>query len=109
MIRGMFTPQTPPELQQKILTMMLKAPEATAIGAMGSMMDPSLRKDDVTPMPALAIWAGTSQQLPNSTTRERRCPKYEQTQVAGTGHFLMMEKPDEFNRLVVAFVDKLQF
>jgi len=29
--------------------------------------------------------------------------------VPGTGHFLMMEKPDEFNRLVVAFVDKLQF
>jgi pimeloyl-ACP methyl ester carboxylesterase len=36
-------------------------------------------------------------------------PKYEQTQVAGTGHFLMMEKPDEFNRLVAAFLDKLQF
>jgi len=29
--------------------------------------------------------------------------------VAGTGHFVMMEKPDEFNQLVVAFVDKLQF
>ena len=109
MIRGMFTPQTPPELQQKILTMMLKAPEATAIGAMGSMMDPALRKDDVTPMPALAIWAGTNQQLPSLDATRKVLPKYEQTQVAGTGHFLMMEKPEEFNRLVVAFVDKLQF
>src|SRR6185295_12477402 len=34
MIRGMFTPQTPPPLQQQILKMMLAAPEATATGAM---------------------------------------------------------------------------
>jgi pimeloyl-ACP methyl ester carboxylesterase len=27
--------------------------------------------------------------------------------VAGTGHFVMMEKPDEFNRLVTSFVDGL--
>src|SRR5215471_14443196 len=66
MIRGMFTPQTPPALQQKILDMMLKAPEATAIGAMGAMFDPSIRKSDVTSMPALAIWAGTNPQVPNA-------------------------------------------
>jgi pimeloyl-ACP methyl ester carboxylesterase len=107
MIRGMFTPQTPPEVQQKVLAMMLKAPEATAIGAMNSMMDPSLRKADVTPMPALTIWAGTNQQMPKVEAEKAVLPKYEQTQVAGTGHFVMMEKPEEFNRLVIAFVDKL--
>jgi pimeloyl-ACP methyl ester carboxylesterase len=106
MIRGMFTPQTPPDVQQKVLAMMLKAPEATAIGAMGSMADPSLRKADVTPMPALAVWAGTNPQLPNVDEARKTLPKFEQTQVAGTGHFLMMEKPEEFNRLLIAFVDK---
>src|SRR6187455_1037312 len=29
MIKGMFTPQTPADVQQKVLAMMLKAPEAT--------------------------------------------------------------------------------
>jgi pimeloyl-ACP methyl ester carboxylesterase len=106
MIRGMFTPQTPPDVQQKVLAMMLKAPEATAIGAMGSMMDPSLRKSDVTPMPALAVWAGTAQQMPNVDEARKTLPKFEQTKVEGTGHFLMMEKPEEFNRLLIAFVDK---
>ena len=106
MIRGMFTPQTPPDVQQKVLAMMLKAPEATAAGAMASMADPSLRKNDVTPMPALAIWAGTNQQLPKLEDAHASLPKYEQTQVAGTGHFVMMEKPEEFNRLLIAFVDK---
>ena len=109
MIRGMFTPQTPPVLQQKILDMMLKAPEATAIGAMGAMFDPSIRKGDVTPMPALAIWAGTNPQLPNADETKKVLPHYSQTQVAGTGHFVMMEKPDEFNQLVMSFVDGLAF
>jgi pimeloyl-ACP methyl ester carboxylesterase len=109
MIRGMFTPQTPPELQQRILTMMLNAPEATAVGAMGSMMDPALRKSDVTPMPALAVWAGTNQQMPKVEETKKVLPNYEQTQVAGTGHFLMMEKPEEFNRILTAFVDKMSF
>jgi pimeloyl-ACP methyl ester carboxylesterase len=26
--------------------------------------------------------------------------------VAGTGHFVMMEKPEEFNRLLTEFVDR---
>jgi pimeloyl-ACP methyl ester carboxylesterase len=106
MIRGMFTPQTPADVQQKVLAMMLEAPEATAIGAMGSMMDPALRKADVTPMPALAVWAGTAQQMPSVDETRKALPKFEQTKVEGTGHFLMMEKPDEFNRLLIAFVDK---
>jgi pimeloyl-ACP methyl ester carboxylesterase len=98
MIRGMFTPNTPPALQEKILAMMLKAPEATAEGAMRSILDPDLRKADVTPMPSLAIWAGTNQQIPNPEETKKVLPHYSQTQVAGTGHFVMMEKPDEFNR-----------
>jgi pimeloyl-ACP methyl ester carboxylesterase len=106
MIRGMFTPQTPADVQQKVLAMMLKAPEATAIGAMGSMADPSLRKADVTPMPALAVWAGTNQQMPKIEDARQTLPRFEQTKVAGTGHFLMMEKPEEFNRLLIEFVDR---
>jgi pimeloyl-ACP methyl ester carboxylesterase len=109
MIRGMFTPDTSPELQKKILAMMLKAPEATAAGAMSSILDPALRAADVTPMPALAIWAGTNKQLPNPEETKKVLPHYSQTQVAGTGHFVMMEKPDEFNRLVTSFVDALAF
>ena len=103
-IKGMFTPQTPAALQQKILAMMLAAPEATAVGAMMSIMDPALRKNDVAPMPALAVWAGTAQQMPKLEEARQTLSRYEQTQVAGTGHFLMMEKPDEFNQLLSDFL-----
>ena len=108
MIRSMFTPRTPPALQQQIMTMMMKAPEATAGGAMAAMFDPSIRKDDVTPMPALAIVAGTGR-LPDLDQTRKVLPKFEATQVEGTGHFVMMEKPDEFNRLLTAFLQKVKF
>jgi pimeloyl-ACP methyl ester carboxylesterase len=29
--------------------------------------------------------------------------------MAGTGHFLMMEKPDEFNRVLAEFLDRIEF
>jgi pimeloyl-ACP methyl ester carboxylesterase len=106
MIRSMFTPQTPAPLQQQILAMMLRAPEATAAGAMSAMFDPALRTADVAPMPAYAIYAGTAR-LPNADAMKQALPKYEATQLAGTGHFVMMEKPDEFNRLLTAFVERV--
>jgi pimeloyl-ACP methyl ester carboxylesterase len=108
MIRSMFTPQTPPALQQQILAMMLKAPEATAGGAMAAILDPSLRKEDVTPIPALAIYAGTAR-LPDAEAIKKSLPNYESTQIAGTGHFVMMEKPREFNRVLEEFLQKIEF
>ena len=66
------------------------------------MFDPALRKADVAPMPAYAIYAGTAQ-MPKAEDMKQALPKYEATQIAGTGHFVMMEKPDEFNRLTHSF------
>jgi sigma-B regulation protein RsbQ len=108
MIRGMFTPQTPPALQEQILKMMLGTSEATAAGAMASIFDPALRKADVSPAPAFAIYAGTAQ-LPDASKTKEVLPNYEATQIAGTGHFVMMEKPDEFNRLLASFLERVKF
>jgi pimeloyl-ACP methyl ester carboxylesterase len=108
MIRTMFTPQTPVPLQKQILSMMLAAPDATANGAMASIFDPSLKSTDVIKAPALSVVAGTAQ-LPNAQTTNEVYPNHESAQVAGTGHFLMMEKPDEFNRLLTGFLDKIKY
>ena len=108
MIRSMFTAQTPEPLQKQILTMMLNAPEATAGGAMAAMFDPSIRAKDVTPAPALAVYAGTAQ-MPNVAETQKVLPNFEARQIAGTGHFLMMEKPEEFNRTLQAFLDRIRF
>jgi pimeloyl-ACP methyl ester carboxylesterase len=104
----MFTPQTPMPLQKQILSMMLAAPEATANGAMAAIFDPSLQAKDVITAPVLSVYAGTAR-VPDAQTAKEVLPNYESVQIAGTGHFLMMEKPDEFNRLLTAFLDKIKY
>jgi pimeloyl-ACP methyl ester carboxylesterase len=108
MIRSMFTPNTPPAVQKSVLAMMLAPPEATAAGAMASVFDPSIRWTDTIPAPAFAIYAGTSQ-LPDLAKTREVLPNFSATQVAGTGHFVMMEKPQEFNGALTGFLDKIKF
>jgi len=38
-----------------------------------------------------------------------RFPNLELHKIAGTGHFLMLEKPEEFNRLLKSFLDQQKF
>lgn len=108
MIRSMFVPTTSPAIQDHVLKMMLGAPEATAAGAMAAMFDPAIRWADKIDAPALAVVAGTAQVPDVAKTREV-LPKFEAGQVAGTGHFLMLEKPAEFNQQLSAFLTKIKF
>ena len=108
MIHGMFTPQTPAALQQRILAMMLRTPEPVAVGAMAAMFDRAILTDDVLAMPALTIYAGTSR-LPDVDDMRKSLPRFEVAQIAGTGHFVMMERPDEFNRVLAAFLKRMAF
>ena len=107
MIRGMFTPATPQPLQQHILKMMLAPPESTAYGAMMATFDPAIWKDDVMTFPVLGIYADKSA-LGNREYSKKLYPSFEYTEIPGTGHFVMMEKPKEFNQLVVKFVDGIK-
>jgi sigma-B regulation protein RsbQ len=108
MIRGMFSSATTPELQNRILKMMLGAPETTAKGAMGSMGDPTVWENHVLQIPALAIFAATYAGNSLDVTKSD-LPNLQFLNVPGTGHFLMMEKPAEFNQHVISFVDKQRF
>jgi len=107
MIRGMFSAATTPEMQKHILSMMLGAPEATAVGAMKAMQDPSIWKDDVLTQPVLGLYADRS--WPAEGDMKTRFPNLELHKIAGTGHFLMLEKPEEFNRLLKSFLDQQKF
>jgi pimeloyl-ACP methyl ester carboxylesterase len=108
MIKSMFIPETPPALQDHILKMMLAAPEATAVGAMNAMFNPAIGWSDKINAPALTVYAGTAN-VPDPAATKELYPNHEATQVKGTGHFLMMEKPAEFNRILTGFLAKIDF
>jgi len=106
LIRSMFSAATTPELQSAILNMMLSAPEATAAGAMSATFDGSLRVDTID-LPVLGIYAERSVTARREYL-EAHFPHLEYTAIAGSGHFLQLEKPEECNRLLLAFLAKQQ-
>jgi pimeloyl-ACP methyl ester carboxylesterase len=94
---------TPDEMRESILKVSMMTPRATVVGAMAALGQPEIWKDDVIPVPVLGIYADKSQ-LGDPDTMQRAFPQLEYVQIPDTDHFLMMEKPEEFNRLLLDFL-----
>ena len=107
-IDGMFGPSASAELRSEIKTPMLSTPQHVAISAMEGMMDPAIWKDDTINVPVLAIM---TKNWPPDTEQSYRslAPNLEYRVMDGIGHFLMMEKPGEFNELLAGFLLKNGF
>jgi pimeloyl-ACP methyl ester carboxylesterase len=105
MVRRFFVEGTTPAVQKKVLDMMLGAPEATAVGAMNATFDPAGQTTDVPAVPMLGIYAGPNG-LASRSVVLGHFPSADYVQIDGTGHFLMLEKPQEFNRLLLDFLAK---
>jgi pimeloyl-ACP methyl ester carboxylesterase len=103
MVRGMFTPATPPEIRKKIETVMLGTPAAVAAGAMRGLADLSVWREGAIDVPFVEIAAATSTYL-NEDNLRKRFPRATLVRVPGTGHFLHMEKPDEVNRILLEWL-----
>jgi len=71
------------------------------------MMDDSIWGQDKINVPVLAVMA-KSPFWPADTEEFYRgiAPKLEFQMWDGVGHFLMMERPKQFNEAVIAFLDK---
>jgi pimeloyl-ACP methyl ester carboxylesterase len=108
MIRGMFSASTTPDIQKHILSMMLAAPESTAVGAMQATFDPTYWKGDVFTEPVLGLYADHSRSGDRAYMKTH-FPNMDYQEIAGTGHFLMLEKPEEFNRRLIVFLDQQKF
>ncbi len=74
---------------------------------MEGMADTSIWGDDKINVPVLAIMANNPFFGPDLEKLYRGiAPNLEFQMWNGVGHFLMMEKPNEFNAAVLAFLDK---
>jgi pimeloyl-ACP methyl ester carboxylesterase len=108
MIRGMFGKSATPEIQDHILKMMLAAPETTAYQAMAATFAAPNWTDETFTVPALGIYADHSAADDPSYFR-KIFPNGSTVEVPGTGHFVMMEKPREFNKLLSDFLPKASY
>ncbi|HEY4364085.1 MAG TPA: alpha/beta hydrolase [Bryobacteraceae bacterium] len=107
MIRSFFSVSTTPALQTKILDMMLAPSEATAVGAMDATDEAITPADWSIAVPTLGLYA--SRPLAARQTIQTHFPNSEYQQIPDTGHFLMLEKPAEFNALLLPFLAKQKY
>jgi len=103
-VRGMFSAATTRAMREHILQVMLAVPEDVADGAIQGMRDPEFWRQDRIDLPFLEIAAGSSKYITLPALRWR-FPRAQMRRIRGTGHFLMLEKPLVFNRILLGWLD----
>ncbi|HMG75073.1 MAG TPA: alpha/beta hydrolase [Pyrinomonadaceae bacterium] len=107
MLAGMAGPNLAPEAKERIQASYLNTPQYVIISAMEGMVDESIWGPDKINVPVLAIlakspfWPADTEQFDRSIA-----PQLDYQVWEGVGHFLMMERPKEFDAAVIAFLDK---
>jgi pimeloyl-ACP methyl ester carboxylesterase len=107
MMAGMAGPNLSLEVRERIQTSFLNTPQQVLVSAMEGMADDSIWGQDKINVPVLAVlakspfWPADTEQFYRSIA-----PNLDFQMWEGVGHFLMMEKPKQFNDVVIAFLNK---
>jgi len=105
-INTMFTKQTDPALRTEILTKMLSAPQHVMASAMDGMNAMSTLTETYRQVSVEAVM----QKRANATGYDQFLKQHfnlvDYQEWDDTGHFLMMEHPLRFNKVLVEFLDR---
>jgi pimeloyl-ACP methyl ester carboxylesterase len=104
MVDGMFGKDATDDLRKGVKTAMLKTPQHVAVGAMKGMIDPAIWKEDPIKTPLLVVVTSAPQWEGYEKHVRKLSSGADYRVIEGVGHFLMMEKPDEFNKAVASFL-----
>ncbi len=108
-IDGMTKPIKDPALRDKIKALMLKTPQRVAVSEFEATADEELWKEDKIDVPVLVILAKQPVWSPEYEQFVRRLvPNVDYQVWENVSHFLMMEKPREFNAALSTFLEKNQ-
>ncbi len=101
---GLIGRSAPPALRAEIKAEMLKTPEHVAASAAYEMTDPRVyATEPKVSVPVLGVYA-PYWPADYKATIEEFIPKLDYQTMPGVGHFLMRERPDDFNARVLAFL-----
>ena len=101
---GMIGTTAGPELREEIKAEMLKTPQHVAASCAYEMTDPKVyASEPKLGVPVLGVYT-TSWPADYKPAISKFIERLEYQTLPGTGHFLMMERPDAFNDLLRAFL-----
>ena len=104
-VDGLLGP-TRGDLKPWIREQMLATPDYVAISAMKGMLDDAIWTDDQIKVPVLAVMADKPWAADTGEAYKKIAPDLEFIQWSGVSHFLMMERPKEFNAAISSFITK---
>jgi pimeloyl-ACP methyl ester carboxylesterase len=109
MIGSMFSDKTTPAMRDEIRSKMLAAPQHVMASAFEGMfaMQP-IKPGETYKLPVMAILAKPSGRADNEAQLRGVFPNLRYEAWEGSGHFLMMESPDRFNRVLEEFLAGLK-
>jgi pimeloyl-ACP methyl ester carboxylesterase len=97
------------KLRDRIKALMLRTPQYVAISEFEGTADPALWKPDKIDVPVLMILAKQPIWTPEYEQFARSlAPNLDYQVWENVSHFVMMEKPREFNAALLAFLEKNQ-
>jgi pimeloyl-ACP methyl ester carboxylesterase len=102
----MFTPRSDPALVEWIVNDMASAPAAVGVSALENLLD----YDDAKALAAIKapVRLINADRFPTDLAGARKAkPDVQLAVMPGVGHFLMLEDPDEFNRLLERAIKEL--
>jgi pimeloyl-ACP methyl ester carboxylesterase len=104
-VDGMFARNTPGDVRAAIKNAMLSTPHHVVVSALKGMLDPAIWKDDQVSVPLLQVSAKLPWWPPDYEAYVRKlAPKVEYHVLDDAGHFLMLDRPGDFNALLTAFL-----
>jgi len=107
MLAGISGPNLSADAAGRIKASALNTPQHVIVSAMEGMADPSIWGEDKINVPVLAIMAKNPFFGPDlEQTFRGIAPNLDFQMWEGVGHFIMMEKPKEFNAAVLMWLDK---
>ena len=106
-IESITAPMKDPAERAALKSMMLRTPQRVAVSEMEATLEPALWKTDKIEVPLLVVlakspfWTADYEQYVRNLA-----PHLQYETFADVSHFLMLDKPREFNEAVLAFLKK---
>ncbi|WP_080776813.1 alpha/beta fold hydrolase [Chryseobacterium phocaeense] len=102
----LFAEKTPPDVQQKIQSEFLQNNPEKAIDLLRPLYHTDFR--DTASKVTVPVRAVSSDNTPTNIENNRKYLKdYNYSEIAGTGHYPMLENPEEFNRILENILQEL--
>jgi pimeloyl-ACP methyl ester carboxylesterase len=106
-VAGMAGSTASPQVRRWLRDVSPSAPQHAAVSAMRGMNDPAIWNDDAITVPLQVIVARSPSWAGDYEAYVRKlAPQVEYHVMDGVGHYLMLEKPKEFNALLTGFLQR---